>query len=191
MAGHDQLELDVAYHGGQIINLTPDADWVSLRKIEIPSKNIGYDYAHEEKSRGHIIAVLPFRVSYVSGNREYLIRSEVIPPWGLAPQTCAVTGSWDKEGETFDEVAVREMLEETGFTVTLGELIDLGTCRGTKALDTVYHLYAVDTSGKIPEEPTGDGSEMEALAGMLWVESLVDVEDPLVPTMFLRLQSKG
>jgi len=186
-----KLNLEVEYYGGQINNLTPNSKWVSLHRIQVPQKGIqGYDYSHDVHGHGHGVAVLPYRQ-----NKELLLRKEIVPPWGLSPSLCSITGSWDHPEEDFLQTAVRELHEEAGYLLTPSEVEDrflsLGTCRVSKATDSVYHLYAVDVTGLIQEEPPGDGSELERQATTEWVTDIPDdLQDPLVAVILLRLMKR-
>ena len=181
------LATEVALRGGIVETLCPN-DWVDLRVMRVPSMGInGYVFAHEAHGRGHGVAVLPFR-RLAHGKNEILLRKEVVPPWGLDPSFCAITGSWDHEGEGFAETATRELYEEAGFRASPEGLIPLGTCRGTKGLDTLYYLFGVNVTLLEQEEAPGDGSEVEAQATTEWLSGPpVECPDPLIPTMLLRL----
>lgn len=164
-------------------------DWVSLMVVRDPGKGVdGYVYSHETRCRGRIVAVLPWRSVDSDGSREYLLKSEITPCWSMDHQVLSsVTGGW--EGGAIEEDAVREMLEETGYAVTAGELQPLGTCYASKSADTIYSLFAVDVTGKAQGEAPGDGSRIEAESGTVWLTfaGLRDIQDPLVSVMALRL----
>ena len=164
-------------------------DWVELRSMECPEMGIeGYVYAHEKRTGGILVAVLPFYRN-VDGNLVAVLRTEVVPPWGLRAEACAVTGGAEDEGESYDGVALREMEEETGFKAGFDRVIPLGTCRGTKCLDTTYRLYAVDVTGLDPGPALGDGSELERLGGTMRTLHPEECADPVVSVMWARLRA--
>lgn len=160
--------------------------WVALKEMACPAQGInGYDFLHETRCNGKIISILPFRK--IGDDSEYLIRKEVTPCWSLDPEHSSITGG--DEGNVI-ESAIRELEEEAGFDIEEKDLIDLGTCYGTKSTDTVYYLFSTDLTGKEMHQPKGDGSKLEAEASNEWVkyDFLLTVKDPLVSTICLRLQ---
>jgi 8-oxo-dGTP pyrophosphatase MutT (NUDIX family) len=187
----DDLAQEIAEHGGTI-EITAENRWLSLRLMKVPELGInGYAYVHTIFSDGNCIAILPFKQE--GGVFQVLLRKEVVPPWGLSPSLCSITGAWDDQTETFEQTALRELYEEAGFTADYDEIIFLGTCRGTKATDTTFHLYAVNVTGKTPVEAPGDGTFLEAQATTVWCtleEATKDTPDPLVCTLVLRLAQK-
>jgi 8-oxo-dGTP pyrophosphatase MutT (NUDIX family) len=157
-------------------------DWVSLRELSCSAQKIeGYSFIHEDRCDGKIISVLPYR-----NKNEFLIRKEVTPCWSLSPEFSSITGG--NEGN-IKETVVLEMKEETGYDVSESELIELGTCYGTKSSDTIYYLFSIDLTGKKQGKATTDGSSLEAMASCQWVNKdfLLTVKDPLVSTIYLRL----
>lgn len=161
-------------------------DWVSLLKVVSPEDGVsGYVYSRETRCDGQIVAILPFRRL---PKRQYLVKSEVTPCWGFTPVLSAITGGY--EGGDIKDDAVREMLEETGYTVTRDELIPLGWSRASKSSDTVYTLFSVDLTEREAGEALGDGSRLEADSSALWVGGyeLRDVVDPQVAMMYMRLR---
>jgi len=177
-------QLELAYWGGEVTDLTENK-WLNLREMKVPRIGInGYVFSHEVRCRGKIVAVLPFR-RYPDGSVEVLLRTEIVPPWSLSPQPCAVTGGCDHEGEAPIAVGLRELKEEAGYS--LNRLMGLGTCRGTKSTDTTYYLFAADVSGVVPGKAEGDGSALEASGGTKWSTQPEGCNDPLVGIMYARL----
>ena len=161
-------------------------EWLSLHVVRDPEAGVnGYVYSHESRCQGRIGAVLPYRDT--PHRREYLLKSEVTPCWSLAPVISAITGGY--EGGDIADDAVREMLEETGYEITEGELIPLGESFASKSADTVYTLYSVDLTGRTPGEAIGDGSRLESESLAVWVpaQGLQNIRDPQVAVMYLRL----
>ena len=168
-----------------------DNPWLQLVELRAPDRGInGYVISHESRCNGQIVAVLPSRsvpVPRYMYPDQYLLRHEVCPPWGIDPVACAITGGMDHVGESPLDVAVRELYEEAGYRVDPKMFTSLGTCRGTKSTDTVFHLFHVDLTGKEPEEAPGDGSRLEAEAWCEWHErDISQSPDPLVSIMWLR-----
>lgn len=163
-------------------------DWVSLRVIRKPEDGIdGYVYSHETRCAGRIVAILPFRDT--ANGHEFLIKSEVTPCWSLDPVLSAITGKY--EGGDIEDDAVREMSEETGYTVARSDLIPLGRTYASKSADTLYSLFAVNLTGLEAGEAGGDGSRLEAESTAVWISEsgLYAVRDPQVAAMYLRLHS--
>lgn len=161
--------------------------WVSLWQVRDDEAGWdGYVYSHETRCQGRIVAMLPYRDT--ADGRQYLLKSEVTPCWGWEHVLSAITGGY--EGGDIADDAVREMLEETGYTITADELIDLGTSFASKSADTVYTLYSVNLTGRPAGEAMGDGSRVEAESAALWLDSaeLADIQDPQVSVMWLRLE---
>lgn len=164
--------------------------WLSLMQVEDPDRGVsGYVYAHETRCDGKIVLILPFRSKKSSdkwlGDVEVLLRREVTPCWDMSPHLSGITGGIETEDPAVD--ALRELEEEAGYTVTREDLIYLGTTRGSKAMDTVYHLYAADLSGKTPGKASGDGSRLETEGSVEWHANAVDCEDAIAAHAYLKL----
>lgn len=166
--------------------------WVSLLMVRAPELGVdGYVYSHETRCAGRIVALLPFRqVQY--GALEFLLKSEMTPCWQLGQQTLSsITGGY--EGGQIEDDAIRELLEETGYTATTEELIPLGTSYASKSADTVYSLFSVELTDRTAEQALGDGSRLESESQAIWVSEaqLLTVQDPQVSVMFLRFLNAG
>jgi 8-oxo-dGTP pyrophosphatase MutT (NUDIX family) len=152
-------------------------EWLSLKSVREPDQLVyGYVFSHETRCQGKIVVVLPYRYNE-AGEVEFLVRSEVTPCWSMKPILSAVTGGY--EGGSIDEDAVRELQEETGYACEIEDLVDLGTCYASKSSDTVYNMFAVNLTGKIAGELTGDpleGAIADFTAGGKWI-SLDQVHD--------------
>lgn len=117
-----------------------EGNFLSLEKIV--ADDYEYEYVHESRCDGNIVAVL------VTKNNEMLIRKETTPCWGKGPHINSLTGGWeqDKHSTPIDTV-IAELREEAGIILNDESIIKfLGTCNGTKSCDTVYHLFTVDLS---------------------------------------------
>jgi len=165
-----------------------DNDWLSLMIMKDESQGVsGYVYSHEKFCNGTKVALLPYR--QVEGTIEYLIRDEVTPCWGMNHQKSSTTGSVE-DGHTPTEMAAIELHEEAGYEVPAESLRPLGTCRGTKHTDNIYHLYTTDLSGVERGEASGDGSTLEQNASCRWTQDLTEItfaSDPLLAMLYMRL----
>lgn len=181
----DPLELD--FHDAEVETLA-DNEWLALLNLKAPHLGIdGYVFSHEGRCNGNIVAILPYR-RVGKDAWEALLRDEVVPPWGLSSSLCAITGGCDHDDEEPVEVARRELKEEAGYDVPVEELRSLGTCRGTKSTDTVFHLFTLDVTSMEQGEATGDGSRLEDEASTAWSSEPEKCDDPLVSVMWARLK---
>jgi len=167
--------------------------WLELREMIDPSKGVrGYTYSHETRCDGHLVSVLPYKLDADGNVTQVMVRQEVTPCWELNRVMSSITGGVEKDNDgELDPVgtAVLELKEEAGLVASPGEMVDLGTCRGVKSCDSVYHLYGFDASDVEETEALGDGSELEAKAFCEWVnpEDLIKAQDPFLAMLFLRL----
>lgn len=177
------------------VNLVQDrylykTEWLSLKEMQGPTGP--YVYSHEDRCNGQIVVVLPFRNSD-TGSVEILARNEFTPPWGMNTRfLSSITGGVDA-GEDSPVAAVRELQEETGYTVPIGNIISLGTCHGVKSCDTIYFIYAVDVTG-LPgngnsEKATTDLNEK--IARNVWISpfDVTRAVDPLLYVACAKWQS--
>lgn len=159
-------------------------EWVDLRVMREPESGVnGYVFSHERRCDGNIVAVLPFNPE----EGTYWLREEVTPCWGMAPSLSALTGGVES-GDTPETCAIEELREEAGILALPKHLISLGTCRGTKSTDTIYHLFAVDVTHATGRMAImGDGSCLESLARMVVVHDIAGAVDPLAYVLHYRL----
>ncbi|MFN8529248.1 MAG: NUDIX domain-containing protein [Anaerolineae bacterium] len=150
----------------------------------------GYVFTHEKRSNGLIVSLLPYRDQ--AGQRTYLARVEVCPAHSPEPQLerCSITGGVDP-GQTVRHMAVVELKEEAGYEILESALIDLGAVRPSKSADTTVYLFAIDVSGEVPGEVTGDGSRYETGAYVEWVNyaEAMQNKDPLFIAAIARLNA--
>ncbi|TVX86000.1 NUDIX hydrolase [Paenibacillus agilis] len=158
--------------------------WVEL--MQRTSEEHGtYIYIREPwLLNGKAVSVLPYRRDE-SGYVQFLLRGEMAD----SPVFGTVKGGMDKEGETPRQCAVRELLEEVGYTADEVNLIALGMARTSKLNTTKMYLFAVDVTNLPYEEPKGDGTANEANAYCQWVSEAdaIGYEDPVIHTTMLRL----
>jgi 8-oxo-dGTP pyrophosphatase MutT (NUDIX family) len=162
--------------------------WLELRKMVDPDNGVqGYIYSHEKRCNGKILSILPYSIE-LDGSMQFLLRKEVTPCWSMDPIVSSITGGY--EGKDMIEDVIRELKEEAGYDAIPSEIISLGTCRGTKSTDTVFHIYSIDLTGKPKSRAVGDGSELEAKAHCFWSKTINEAEDPLVYVSYTRLMDK-
>jgi 8-oxo-dGTP pyrophosphatase MutT (NUDIX family) len=137
--------------------------WLSLKKLFGPTGE--YVISHEERCKGHIVAVLPYVPDSVGQESYVIARQEFTPPWSQSElKLSSITGGVD-EGEEPVVAAARELFEETGMKAPVELFHDLGTVHGAKSSDSVYHLFTVDVSPFLKDfkEVTGeDANEQRA-----------------------------
>lgn len=156
-------------------------NFLALMEIE------SYTFCHEVRTDGKTVSLLPFRST--EHGREYLARVEICPAHDVTqPGQYSITGGV-RPGEAISVCAIRELKEEAGYEATESELIDLGTVRPSKMMDTTVYLYAVDVTDKTPQTIEGDGTRWETGASVKWVtlEQGLKNLDPLFITAILRL----
>ena len=100
----------------------------------------------------------------------------------------SVTGKHDQRTPTL--TAVKELKEEAGYEVSSKDMINLGTCKGTKSCDTTFYLFSVDLTDKKEGKATTDGSELEKNASCIWDEDVSKSVDPLSYVSYYRLTKK-
>lgn len=162
--------------------------WLELREKD------GYVYMHSPWCNGQAVAILPWRYvsTIVDGDvkreRQFLVVRENRPCHGTE-DIYSVTGGCDKDGEAPLATAAREVMEETGYLVSLHDVVELGTTRDCKASDMLLHLFSVEITNETAfQEPIKDGSGIEAAATAVWVSEreLVFSPDPILSQLLLR-----
>jgi len=164
-------------------------EWVSLKRAVDPAKGIkGYVFSHEKRCNGEIIAILPYRYSEdAEDGVQFLLRKEVTPCWSMKQEISSLTGGMEPQ-LLHSALATKELWEEAGYAIHVDKLVSLGTCRGTKSCDTVYHLFTVDLSEvKRTGKGEGDGSELEKKAHCYWTDNIDEAVDPMVYVMYHRM----
>jgi hypothetical protein len=171
--------VDTVLHKGKFVEL-------KLREEE----DYKYEFLHESRCDGNIVAILPR-----SSLHGYLVRHEFTPCWGTELNLSSITGGWEKDRhETPIDTVIEELREEAGIVLNTEDSIkSLGTCRGTKSSDTLYHLFEVDLDLGYTEVPIeGDGSSLEAKAHNEWCKSSMtlvrDGVDPMLLVLYTRIQ---
>ena len=101
-----------------------------------------------------------------------------------------ISGSPEDEDPNILSTAQRELLEETGCDVKDEDRwYFLGTLTGSKFVDSIHPCFGVDITGIENGEPQTDGSIEEKLSEFKLIDSneILQVEDPFIPSIFLRL----
>lgn len=165
--------------------------FVTLKQMN--TDNFKYEYLHEHRCDGNIVSILP-----VQYDRGILLRQEYTPCWGDDLCLSSITGGWEKNRhETPIDAVIEELEEEAGIILhDETRIMTLGTCRGTKSSDSLYHLFLVDLTHDYPDPPvysevtpTTDGGYLEGqehcewVVGAEWMEKAVD---PLLFVMYTR-----
>lgn len=164
--------------------------WLSLKRLAYPEKDIyGYIYSHESRCNGEIVAILPWRINNNNLNKlEFMLRNEVTPCWHEEdPQISSITGG--VEDGNIGKTIEMELLEEAGYVANRDEFLKLGTCRGSKSSDTIYHLFAINCTKRTRQAASGDGSKLEEKAECFWASSIGKAVDPLVYVLHHRFNS--
>lgn len=161
--------------------------WVSVKELTLENGG-DYIFSHSSWCNGEGIAILPFRRGTTLS---FLGRFEVCPAHSLETELCSITGGHDKPDESFEECAIRELLEEAGYIAEAKNLINLGTVRPSKSSDSKTHLFAIDVTDCERIEAIGDGSLGEEGAYCDWITKteIVFSKDPLLLAMLLRLDN--
>jgi len=172
--------------------------WLSLMQTDS-----GYVFAHETRCDGEIVAILPYRKKMSKGVPfyQYLFRAEWVPCWKPSLKaisfddepnrpkfTTIITGGIE-DNDTASKTAQKELREEAGFDAPIENLIYLGSCAGTKSVDTIYHLYAIDVDslGVREVDIEGDGTENEKHAYCYWTDTVEHAVDPIAYTLYYKL----
>ncbi len=145
----------------KIIFSTP---WISVKKTAA-----GFYYL-ERKGRDSVAVFLVRKSSANRGEFEVLIRwqplcidiPDINEEHRLYP--CPITGAID-EGESPEGAAVREVLEEAGFSV---QLQPLGRYIVGTQTNEICYLYWADVTGTEPEIAQQDGSYFESISKNEW-----------------------
>jgi 8-oxo-dGTP pyrophosphatase MutT (NUDIX family) len=165
--------------------------WLELWKLSEPENGVdGYVCSHAKWANGQAVAVLPFRRKLENSEKEFFLRQEITPCWGMEPNLSSITGGMDKVGEEPVACASRELHEEGGYVVPpeSSRWVNLGKARLSKASTMVVHLFAVDLAGLEMVEAPGDGSELEDKAYCEWRTDPENAVDALVGRMVFGLE---
>lgn len=127
-------------------------------------------YYSERKGRDSVAIFLIRETNTNPRSYEVLIRQQplCIQNAGLDDELklypCPITGGID-EGETPEEAAIREVHEESGFSV---QVLPLGKYIVGTQTNEICYLYYADVTGQEPEIPQQDGSFFEAISKNEW-----------------------
>lgn len=156
-------------------------EWLEVRKKDY------YIYIHYPDGNGQGVLILPYRKE--NGQYRFLGVNEVCLAHEEFPELYAVGGGMLPSGDAL-ESAVKEMKEETGYTIEKERFASLGTCYLSKSCDTIMHLFCVEiTEDDIQDlSNLGDGTIGEENISPVWVdeEELIYNRNPLFHVMLLR-----
>jgi len=147
-----------------------DTNWLKLKKT-----NFGYVYS--ERKGVDSVAVLLSRKNPETNRREYLVRWQFVPTLSVISNdqhtlmACPITGSIELNEDNVYKTAVREVKEETGYTLSMRDLKFKGRYQlGTQSNESVYTFYAIINKDNETEIPEGDGTEREAESHNQWMD---------------------
>lgn len=161
-------------------------EWLQLQN-RIYDDNVKYTVMHEVRCNGNIVVILPYKSK--DGELSYMFRNELTPPWNPNYQVMSsITGGVDTN-DTVEKTAIKELKEETGFLAIESMLEPMGTVYGSKASDTVYHLFAINVGNCVQVKSQPEGLESEA--ENVWVpardlNAVADAADPMVYALYVR-----
>ncbi len=102
----------------------------------------------------------------------------------------SISGSWDDKTNSSLECAQTEVREETGYIISIDELIDLGTIYPSKFLCTCGYLYAVEIKDHDRIDIIGDGTPGEIGASCEWIsgaKAICESSCPSIGCSYARL----
>jgi 8-oxo-dGTP pyrophosphatase MutT (NUDIX family) len=158
-----------------------DNKWLQVKQRDY------YVYIHYPDCEGKSVVVLPFKKT--DNGIHYLAVKEMCLPHSDVPGIYNVGGGIYPH-ETVEEGAIREVKEETGYTISADQLINLGTSYLSKACDTMMYLFAVEITEDTPlSNVRGDGTKGEQGIEPVWLveEDIIFSPNPLFSSLFLRL----
>ena len=137
------------------------------------------------------VAILVYRTD--NPIKPVLGRYEVCPAHGdEKPTLTSITGMVE-HGWSPREIAMAELYEEAGFTISANALVTLGSVHSVKFSDITTFLYAFDATCATRKEAPGDGSrgEQNAFCNWISIHEAVACKCPLMGAMLSRLVLKG
>lgn len=184
------------------IETLKSTEYLDLKKIS--NDNIEYFYSHDRKSRGEIVAVLPYMRTEDKENddittRWFLARQEFVPCWSIYDYyITSITGGIENSHRIkYDKIyprycAVDELQEETGYIKDFTAFQYLGQFRLTKSTDTIAYLYSVEikNNNEYDSNINGDGSIIESMGSSVWLnytDIISSSPDPLLFTCLFKM----
>lgn len=139
-------------------------DWISVKET-----NRGFHYL-ERKGRDSVAIFLVRKSNFNRGGYEALIRQQPlcidVPDINEEHRVypCPITGGID-EGELPEEAAVREVYEESGFSV---QVLPLGKYIVGTQTNEICYMYYADVTDREPEVAQQDGTYFESISKNEW-----------------------
>lgn len=111
--------------------------------------------------------------------------------YGDKLEFCGIIGAYDDTSLTIEETAIKEIKEETGYTVDNNRLQYITWVWDSKVADTKVHLFVADLTELEQGEATTDGTELEKNSSCVWVDldKCMSTKDSKVHTI-LNLSKK-
>jgi len=175
---------------GREVEFLGGNQWLHVYRFKT-GKYAGYTFSYEPKWADIGVGILPYRKKH-DGQIEYLAVNEIRPVHGNNFNLYAITGGWDDRSISTKGCAVKEVKEETGYSVTESELFFLGTINNNKMSTGTMYLYAVDLTGAEKGSKVTDGSrvELDAYASWIDLDTLITDGDNLLAKMYLLLRHR-
>ena len=141
--------------------------------------NTKYESVTFKKNSGAgSIAILPIRTTTAHNGvvvPEVLVRKEITPAWQLTEEDnyggdhyVAITGLIEP-GESPENAARRELLEETGLDVGLEKIPMIWSGFQSKKDKDRHYIFVKRVNGLTPGNITGDGTQLESLGTNHWI----------------------
>lgn len=151
--------------------------------VEVLRRDGWFEFSRNTHGDG--VAVLCYKIKKFGDFPDVLIRIENNPAHGGFIHT-SVTGTIE-ENETPAETAIKEVKEETGYTITSEDMRYLGYVYPSKFSDYKQHLFAANLKGKKQGDIKGDGTFGEQGASVVWKPFKKAVEMSNCPSVGLSL----
>lgn len=141
-----------------------ESEWISVYESE-------KQFTYCQRKGIDSIAALLFRI--VDQKYEVMVHYQPLPEiktkqyWNQC-FPCSVTGSIDDDEDPQD-CAIREVLEEAGFTINSNHIVKTYQTVATTQMNEIVYNYLIDVTGLTQHEPLTDGSIFEEVAYNVWL----------------------